>query len=108
MIFHRSRIKTVDHVLILNGNVVKRVTSTKFLGIIVDDQLKQECSVYLKNIILWMRTIHYPNTIRSHLVTIAPMASFTPKSTSKLRFALDSRNSIYIYITITNINQTTP
>ena len=40
MIFHRSRIKTVDHDLILNGNVVKRVTSTKFLGIIVDDQLK--------------------------------------------------------------------
>ena len=40
MIFHRSRIKTVDHDLILNGNVVKRVTSTEFLGIIVDDQLK--------------------------------------------------------------------
>ena len=40
MIFHRSRIKTVDHDLIFNGNVVKRVTSTKFLGIIVDDQLK--------------------------------------------------------------------
>ena len=37
MIFHQSRIKTVDHDLILNGNVVKRVTSTKFLGIIVDD-----------------------------------------------------------------------
>ena len=25
MIFHRSRIKTVDHDLMLNGNVVKRV-----------------------------------------------------------------------------------
>ena len=32
-----------------------------------------------------MKTIHYPNTLRSHLVT---MASFTPKSTSKLRSAL--------------------
>ena len=49
MIFHRSRIKTVDHDLILNGNVVKRVTSTKFLGIIVDDQLKWKQSDYIKN-----------------------------------------------------------
>ena len=32
--------------------------------------------------------MHYPNTIRSHLVTIVPMALFTPKSTSKLRSAL--------------------
>ena len=29
-----------------------------------------------------MKTIHYPNIIRSHLVTIAPMRPFTPKSTS--------------------------
>ena len=29
-----------------------------------------------------------PNKINSHLVTIAPMASFTPKSTSKLKSAL--------------------
>ena len=50
MIFHRSRIKTVDHDLILNGNVVKRVTSTKFLGIIVDDQLKWKQHInYIKN-----------------------------------------------------------
>ena len=35
-----------------------------------------------------METIHYLNTIRSHLVTIVPMAPFTPKSTSKLRSAL--------------------
>ena len=47
MIFHRSRIKTVDHDLILNGNVV---TSTKFLGIIVDDQLKWKQHIdYIKN-----------------------------------------------------------
>ena len=52
MIFHRSRIKTVDHEIILNGNVVKRVTSvsTKFLGIIVDDQLKWKQHIdYIKN-----------------------------------------------------------
>ena len=30
-----------------------------------------------------MKTIHYPNKIRSHLVTIVPMAPFTPKSTPK-------------------------
>ena len=40
-----------------------------------------------------MKTIHYPNTIRSHLVTIVPMAPFTPKSTSKLRSALHIRYS---------------
>ena len=51
-------------------------------------------AVYLKKIILWMKTIHYPNTIRSHLVTIVPMAPLTPKSTSKLRSALYFRNSI--------------
>ena len=37
--------------------------------------------------------MHYPNTIRSHLVTIVPMAPFTPKSTSKLRSALHIRYS---------------
>ena len=35
-----------------------------------------------------MKTIHYPNKLRSHLVTIAPMMPFTPKPTSKLRSAL--------------------
>ena len=35
-----------------------------------------------------MKTIHYPNKIRTHLVTIVPMAPFTLKSTSKLRSAL--------------------
>ena len=43
-----------------------------------------------------MNTIHYPNTIRSHLVTIVPMAPFTPKSTSKLRSALHVRYSIIL------------
>ena len=43
------------------------------------NQLKGECSVFLEKIILWMKTIHYPNTLRSHLVTIVPMAPFTLK-----------------------------
>ena len=32
--------------------------------------------------------IHYLNKMRSHLVTVVPVAPFTPKSTSKLSFAL--------------------
>ena len=40
--------------------------------------------------------IHYPNKIRSHLVTIVPMAPFTSKSTSKLRSALHFRYSTVI------------
>ena len=43
---------------------------------------------YLKKITLWMKTIHYSNKIRSHLVTIVLKVPFTPKSTSKLRSAL--------------------
>ena len=46
--------------------------------------------------ILWMKMIHYLNTLRSHLVTIAPMAPFTLKSTSKLRSALHFSYSIVI------------
>ena len=47
--------------------------------------LKGDCSV-------WMKTMHYPNTIRSHLVTIVDHClQFTPKSTSKLRSALHIR-----------------
>ena len=43
-----------------------------------------------------MKTITHPNKIRSHLVIIVPMASFTSKSTSKLRSALHIRYSIVI------------
>ena len=43
-----------------------------------------------------MKTIHYPYKIRSHLITIVPMAPFTPKSPSKLRSALYFRYSIAI------------
>ena len=65
---------------------------------------KGECSVFLKKIILWMKTIHYPNTIRSQLVTITPMTPFTPKSTSKLRSALHIRYSIVIRRFISRAN----
>ena len=58
--------------------------------------VKGECSVFLKKIILWLKTIHYPKTIRSHLVTIVPMAPFTPKSSSKLRSGLHFSYSIVI------------
>ena len=51
-----------------------------------------------------MKTIHYPNILRSHLVTIAPMAPFTPKSTSKLRSALHIKYSIVIPRLISRAN----
>ena len=47
-------------------------------------------------LMLWMKTIHYPNKVKSHLLTIAPMAPFTLKSTSKLRSAVYFRYSIVI------------
>ena len=49
-----------------------------------------------KYIVLWMKTIHYPNKLRSHLVIIVPMRPFTPQSSSKLRSALHFRYSIVI------------
>ena len=64
---------------------------------------KGECSVFKKKL-LWMKTMHYPNTIRSHLVTIVPMAPFTLKSTSKLRSALHIRYSIVIPRLISRAN----
>ena len=56
-----------------------------------------ECSVF-----------KYIYTIRSHLVIIVPMTSFTPKSTSKLRSALHIRYSIVIprFISRANTAQT--
>ena len=67
------------------------------------DQIQElfngECSVFKKNV-LWMKTMHYPNTIRSHLVTIVPMVPFTPKSTSNLRSALYIRYSKSSYASL--------
>ena len=51
-----------------------------------------------------MKTIYYPNEIRSHLVTIAPMAPFTSKSTSKLWSALHFRYLIVITRFISHAN----
>ena len=65
---------------------------------------KGECSVFLKKNLLWMKTMHYPNTIRSHSVTIVPVAPFTPKSTSKLRSALHIRYSKVILRFISRAN----
>ena len=55
-----------------------------------------ECSVLKKNLILWMKTIHYPNTIRSHLVTIVPMAPFT----SKIYFKVENLRSLLCSLNI--------
>ena len=55
-----------------------------------------------------MKTIYYPNKIRSRSGTIAPMASFTPKSTSKLRSALHFRYSIVIPCFISRANTLNP
>ena len=40
MVFHRSRIKTNDVNVIMQQNIIERVNSTKFLGLIIDDKLK--------------------------------------------------------------------
>ena len=73
-------------------------------GLTYTVKLKGECSVFLRIFLLWMKTMHYSNTIRSHLVTIVPMAPFTPESTSKLKSALHIKNSIVIprFISIAN------
>ena len=63
-----------------------------------------ERSIFFYLFLLWMKTMHYPNTVRSHLVTIVPMAPFTPKSTSKLRSALHIRYSIVIPRFISRVN----
>ena len=70
--------------------------------------LKKLSIIHICPLLLWMKTIHCPNTIRSHLVTIVPMAPFTPKSTSKLRSALHIRYSKVIpgFISRANTAQT--
>ena len=52
--------------------------------------------------------MHYPNTIRSYLVTIVPMAPFTPKSTLKLRSALHIKYPIVIPRFISRANTLNP
>ena len=40
MVFQRSRIKTNDVNVIMQQNIIERVNSTKFCGLIIDDKLK--------------------------------------------------------------------
>ena len=50
MLFHRARIKTNSSKISIRDNEISRVFSTKFLGIIIDDQLKWlEHIQYIKN-----------------------------------------------------------
>ena len=83
---------------------MKKNILTDVVSFLEGGYVKGECSVFKKKYILWMKTIHYPNTIRSYLVTIVPMAPFTPKSTSKLRSALHIRYSIVIRRFISRAN----
>ena len=47
MVFHRSRLKLDKGDILLNNTIVKQVSFTKFIGIIIDDKLK------------WIHTISY-------------------------------------------------
>ena len=50
MVFHKAKVKTSGHDLIMQGNPIQCVTSTKFLGIIIDNKLKwNEHITYIKN-----------------------------------------------------------
>ncbi len=50
MIFHRSRIKNDVKNIMFQDEVIHRVSSTKFLGVIIDDKLKwKEHITYVKN-----------------------------------------------------------
>ena len=40
MVFHRARIKIKSNEIDIRDNTIPRVTSTQFLGLILDDQLK--------------------------------------------------------------------
>ena len=50
MLFHRARIKTSDIEVVMQNKSINCVTSTKFLGIIIDNKLKwNEHITYVKN-----------------------------------------------------------
>ena len=51
MIFHRSRLKDCDKKdAIIQDRIISHVTSTKFLGVIIDDKLKWNLHIlYMKN-----------------------------------------------------------
>ena len=86
------------------GGILSPKLFSVYINDLSDKLVKGECSVFKKKYILWMKTIHYPNTLRSHLVTIVPKAPFTPKFTSKLRSALHFSYSIVIRRSISRAN----
>ena len=50
MVFHRARIKTKSSEISIRDNQISRVLSAKFVGVIIDDQLKRlEHIQYIKN-----------------------------------------------------------
>ena len=51
MIFHRSLLKDCDKKdIIIQDRIIRHVTSTKFLGVIIDDKLKWNLHIiYMKN-----------------------------------------------------------
>ena len=50
MVFHRSRRKLDKEDILLDNTIIKQVTFTKFLGIIIDDKLKWIHHIsYIKN-----------------------------------------------------------
>ena len=61
IIFHRSRIKDCDKKnVIIQDRIIYHVTSTKFLGVIIDDKLKWNLHViYMKNKIAKSNSILY-------------------------------------------------
>ena len=67
MIFHRSRLKDYDKKdVIIQDRIISHVTSTKFLGVIIDDKLKWNLHIiYMKNKIAKSNDILY--TIRNFL-----------------------------------------
>ena len=52
MVFHRARIKAKDLNVEMQGNNIDSVTTTKYLGVIIDNKLKWTSHIlYIKNII---------------------------------------------------------
>ena len=50
MVFHRSRRKLDKEDILLDNSIIKQVTFTKFLGVIIDDKLKWIHHIsYIKN-----------------------------------------------------------
>ena len=52
ILFHRSRIKHTRYDIMMQGKTVHYVSTTKFLGVIIDNKLKwNDHIIYIKNVI---------------------------------------------------------